>query len=534
MPNKRQYIQHIFNGGWATDLGQFAPTAIPDQNGTVQIPFLLEAEDIRFELDGSVRKMPGASKLNSSALESGAAIRGIYDYWRQGTGGSPAQKRVIYINGKIYKDDADGAFTSIKTGLTVDAIPNFSTFDDFLIIANNKVGDVPMSWDQSTFQNLAGTPPNFGFSTRHKNSQFAAGVLANPSTLYNSNDLDPEAWAGATSSNISIDPNDGDAITGLVSYKNELWVFKGPYKGSIHRVTGSVFGGDSSDVARKTFVEGVGAVGMGSIFTLGDDIGFMWSDGTIRTLQSTAAFGDFKESALSTPIQSWLDEHLTFNALDTVQTAVDGSGRRVYIALPIDASTTPNVVLLMDARFNPIRWSKIKAYDAVSLATVQDSSKPRIFIGGSDGFVRITEQASRSIDATTGLSFNVKTPFMNYGLPNLDKILAYISLGYTPHNIGSITFGYTRDNEAQQAQPITQAGGNVLAPASVSALEFTLDDPVKGKLGGSRFVNEFFWQIEGGAFRTIQYQITNAANNEDVQLNTFGVSLGVAGENTEN
>ena len=78
---------------------------------------------------------------------------------------------------------------------------------------------------------------------------------------------------------LDIDPGDGDRITGLVSHKNELWVFKGPHKGSIHRITGT----SNSDWARTTFIEGVGAVWQNSIFRFGDDIGFLWSDGSPRT-----------------------------------------------------------------------------------------------------------------------------------------------------------------------------------------------------------------------------------------------------------
>lgn len=39
--------------------------AAPDGAGRLRIPYLLTAENIVFELDGGVRKAPGASKVNS-------------------------------------------------------------------------------------------------------------------------------------------------------------------------------------------------------------------------------------------------------------------------------------------------------------------------------------------------------------------------------------------------------------------------------------------------------------------------------------
>src|SRR3990167_3092691 len=264
MPSFRPYIKHTFGGGWATDLGPSADV-IPDQTGRVVVPFLTNAENVLYELDGGPHKSPGTTDVNSSAIGSGAAVRGLYEYWRMGTSGTATQKRIAVASSIVYADAADGVFASIATGKATSAVWNFSTFDDILIIANDDTADVPMSYDNTTFQNLAGSPPNFAFSVKHHNYQFAAGVATAPSLLYYSNSLNPELWTGGTSGSISIDPDDGDEITGLISHKNELWVFKGPHKGSIHRITGT----SSSTWARETFVSGVGGVWCNSVFNYG-------------------------------------------------------------------------------------------------------------------------------------------------------------------------------------------------------------------------------------------------------------------------
>jgi hypothetical protein len=252
-------VNHIVGGGWATDFGEISDVA-PDANGNVTVPFLVDARNILFTLDGGIRKMPGTAKLNASALESGAVIKGMFDYWQ----GAAAQHRVLHVGTKIKRDDADGTFIDLFTGLTADAVPSYTQLDDILIMASDNSGDVPRSWDGTTAQNLAGTPPNFSICETHKNRVFAAGVPGNTSRLYYCVLLDPEDWVGSGSGSIDIDPEDGDEIRAIISHRDELWVFKGPNKGSIHRITGSApTGGDS--FARLTFARGVGAVGQNTV-----------------------------------------------------------------------------------------------------------------------------------------------------------------------------------------------------------------------------------------------------------------------------
>ena len=52
-----------------------------------------------------------------------------------GTAATPTQKRVLHVNTVIMKDDADGTFTNIFTGLEAGKVPAYSLFDDFLIIS---------------------------------------------------------------------------------------------------------------------------------------------------------------------------------------------------------------------------------------------------------------------------------------------------------------------------------------------------------------------------------------------------------------
>lgn len=518
MASRQTFVRHLFNGGWATDFG---PTtdAVPDQGGILRLPFLLNAENIIYEFDGGPHKVPGTTRLNSSALESGADIKGLFDAWFTGTGGSPAQHRICHVNTVIMKDDGDGSFSNIFTGLQTDKIPDYTMFEDLLIIASDSTVDVPRSWDATTAQNLAGSPPNFAFSVAHQNRVFAAGDAANPSRLYYSRLLNAEDWTGAGSGTIDIDPSDGDSITGIISHRNELWVFKGPYKGSIHRITGSAPTGSDGFARRPFLSEGLGAVNHNTLFRFGNDVGFMWSDGTIHSLAATAAFGDFNESALSRPIHRYIREHVVFDRLQHAYAVNWDDLGIVLFAVPIDTVQQPNQILMLDYRFEGVRWGQWPAFAdvCISLASVVDStaSNRRIIMGGgTDGFVRRLGQADRSIDGITTINYLMTLPHLTYGSPIQLKGISGGSIGIQP-KAGDLTFGWTRDDNTQQTQTVTQGGGVFLDT-------FVLDT---NTLGGGRFVDRFFELEEGGEFRSLSMEVVNNGLNEDVEIHSISAVL---------
>jgi hypothetical protein len=497
----------------------------------VAIPFLVDAENVLFELDGGPRKVGGASKLNSSAVASGAVITGVYDYWQQGSAGTPRRKRVIHAGTVIMSDNDDGVFANIFTGMTSGAIPSYSTFDDLLIIASDAPGDVPKQWDQVTAQDLAGSPPNFAFSCMHKNRQWAAGDVTHPSRLYYSINADPTDWVGAGSGSIDIDISDGDMITGIVSHMNNLFVFKGPNKGSIHLISGSSPTGTDA-YARQTFCRGLGAAWNNAIFSYGNDIGFVSQYGSIHSLATTQNFGNFVEASLSRPINiGWIQGHLNYNRLRNIWAVNDPLRGVVYFTASWDASSTNNTILAMDYRRAPdiLAWSKLTAFSAGSIGLFVDSNGiRRILAGGNDGYVRRINVPDRSIDTSTAISAKITTPTLNYGMPIIMKTIERASIGIAPHNNFTGTFGWTRDNNAQQTQTFSQGGGDVLGAASSG--QFTLGTST---LAGSSYIDRYMELEEGGEFRSIQYQVTDAVLNSDIEIHSITAGITLGAESTE-
>ncbi len=535
MTSRRTPLRHIFDGGWSTDLSQ-RTLAGPDNVGLVRVPYLTRAENLVYEFDGGLRKAPGCTKVNTSALESGARINGFYDAWFQGSVGSPVQHRVIAIGEKIKADDADGVFADIITGLADGGQPSFCMLEDVLVIGITG-GDPPQYYDGSTAGPLPGSPPNFTICCTHANRVWAAGDVANPSALYYSPLLDPKNTTGEGWGRINVDPSDGDRITAIASYKGELIVFKGPYKGSIHRIAGTAPTG--SDGYRRTrWIERIGAASQNSLFFFNDDLGFVAFDATVRSLKATAAYGDFNEIALSRTIQKFL-RRANFTRLSQVSVASGADVGFVLISLPIDGATTNNAVIGMDYRFadasgQGMRWFYWPAYEDLCECIADgidpaDSNKRIYFAGGNDGFVRRLLQEVRSIDTSTPIAMRASTPFFDYGDPFSKKTLGEGYLQFSPRNNGDIAFLVRRDGQAPQQYDINQSAGDPLG--MVDGPNFTLNSST---LSESNVIEKFFEADQAGEFRQVQYEIQNSALGEDVEVHGFGVSAEPGGWSTEN
>lgn len=465
MPPKAIKVTHTFAGGWATDFGP-SFYGSPTQDGKLPVPFLTEAKNVIYEFDGGPHKCPGTAKFNGSTLGASTAVIGIYDYWRNGTGGSATQRILGQAGTAVYQDQGTQTFTSLFTGLTSGSVPSFSTFDDLLIYANDSTVDVPKSWDGTTAQSLAGTPPRFSFSAYHRNRQFAAGDYAAPSRLYYSVDLNPEDWAGSGSGSIDIDPNDGDMIVGIASFNNDMFVFKGPHKLSIHRITGSSPSG-SDAYARLPFIQGISAAWHNSIFKYGNDLGFISPWGTVHSLRATQNYGSFNQAFLSFPIGSYVRDSLNHNPHRKWWAVNHPQNGYALISVSGSGQSNNNQVLMMDYRFMTQgeqypRWALWDSFSFASLAQVIDTNnRPRMFGAGYTGYVWKMDQASRSHDGTA-INDSVKLPFLTYGDEWMMKTLTGISIGVQPKNGNNITVGWTRDNNTQQTATVSQAGGDVL------------------------------------------------------------------------
>lgn len=524
MPTNLQYVTHTFGGGWATDYGQSIYTPVSPE-GTIRYPFLTDARNLFYEFDGGPHKFPGTTALNTTVGAS-TSIYGLYDYWRQGSSATPTQRRIIHAGTVIMQDAGTGTFANLFTGLTNAAVPSYVTFNDLLIISSDATADVPRSWDMTTAQNLAGSPPRFSFACEHAGRLWAGGDFSNPSRLYYSVAGNPEDWTGIGSGSLDVGIGDGDMITGLVSHQNYLFVFKGPNKLSIHLIAGRT----PNDFAHQVFVRGVSAAWQNAIFHMSDDVGFISPRGSVHSLATTQKYGNFAQSYLSYPIGDVCKSRLAHNRSRYWQTVDDPTNGRVLIAVTNAGAATNGRILVMDYRWlaqgEPYpRWSYLDAFVAESLAQVIDTnSRVRVFFGSSDGIVYKTDQDNRRHKGAA-INYTVETPYCTYGSEIAEKYISIASLGIVPKNNNSVTFGWSRDFNAEQTQTVTQGqAGGVFDTGLFDTAVF----------GGSAFSPRFMELETGGAFRSIKYRVSDTNDASDIEIHSISAAIKGAGWSTEN
>jgi len=526
MPQDVASLDIFFDGGWSTDLGntlgRFNLTATSGGR-VINLPWLSTADNLYYELDGGMHKAWGAAKLNSVAITSTPIVTGLFEYYRVGTGGSTTRKRVCHAGTQIFKEDLDGTWDSIKTGVESGAIPDYTVFNDILVISSDSTTDVPFSWDQTTFANLGGTPQNFAFSEKHRNRLWYAGDAAFPSRLYFTGNGDPTDHSGAGAGAIDIDFDDGDRITGLRSHKGDLWVFKGPNNGSIHRIIGSApTGGDS--FKHVNFSEEVGSANNRVIVKFGSDLAFMSVDGTWHKLTEAQGTQRFRHLSLSAPINTYIEQQVDLSSLDKAVAVNNISRGIVLCALSTNISTTtsPNTVVNdtiigFDYRFDPVRWFKwimTSVQGAASLAIFKNSSGVRVpAIGQYDGFVLLGQQSTKNWNGDP-IEYMWETPYMNLTESGQSKTLSELRVGRNNVGTGDILVEYLLDTGNVIQKNIPQLGGVLLGT-------FVLGTD---KLGGAPFSNFILSSVEG-EFREISFRVKHLNNNDDVDIRMLGLSV---------
>ena len=514
------------DGGWSTDFGPSAPFNVKGTGVAgevlVSVPWLVEAQNLVYNLDGWPQKMPGASNVNATATGASDHVTGIFDYWRSRNAGNPAQQRLLYAGTAIYSESG-GTLTAIKTGLEAETMPWFEVMNDECVIATTSTTDVPMVWDQTTFANLAGSPPNFAIFEVHKGRMFAAGVDTNKSRLYYTALNNHEDWTGSGSGSIDVAADDGDQITGVKSHRNELVIFKGPNRGSIHRLAGSSPTGDDA-FSLNPFVRGVGASNHHAIILgPGADLWF-WDDHGIHSLAAVEAFGDYAPRRLSAPISDYFVEELNHNRFSYVWGVnFAGAGYALW-TVSRSGSTTNDRVLLLDYRFQPMRLALWTSYSAACLAMVRDASRQTIpWAGTYTGRALRMHRPARNI-AEAAYTARALLPYLPFGDEFIDKIVMKGRCGLAPKGEINFTVGWQRDAATQQTTAVSQEGTATLAPSSD---QFTLDTDI---LAGARHVSRFFDM--SGSFKELQFEFSQGGGDQDFEPHSFALELEVTGIGT--
>jgi hypothetical protein len=277
------------------------------------------------------------------------------------------------------------------------------------------------------------------------NYLFVANTTANPSRLYLSNAGDPDTFTTA-SDYVDINANDGDEITALYPFGNELYVFKNNTIWSISGFTSATFTATTASAQNlNSKIYGYGTPSQKAIVNTGLDLYYLSFSGGFPHFRS------FNQTQFATTLEqgvvSW-DMETTLSGINKAQLEkVAGvyDGKYIYWALPNGSATNNDLVLVF--------WPKIKykaenityrswvKWDGITpaqFATSDISGQYKIYFGDSsdNGYVFELNTSAYS-DNGTAITMDVRTRTMESNRARKTKF-KYLYLKHETGSAGSL------------------------------------------------------------------------------------------------
>ena len=288
--------------------------------------------------------------------------------------------------------------------------------------------------------------PKGKFGIWYHNFHFVAGVSgASKNTLYWSDLEDSDDFTNGVRGSLTVNPNDGDEITGFITFRDKLLIFK---RNRIWSLSG--FGTSTFTVANITEeLTGVGTISYRSLLNKGDDIYFLSHIGgtpEIRSLKVTA-LGVITDGGIISEAVTGTMEALAEGQLDLCVGFYDG--RRVYYALPASGQTRNNIVLVKDLQTNG--WVKWTGVNVSVFAEMDFSSESVIYFGESQADAKVYKLDSSTNDNGAAIDFVVESRRYGGERPEVKKKWKYLYGEYEDSGDHDLTItssheGFTYDS----------------------------------------------------------------------------------------
>jgi len=459
-----------------------------------QIPFtaLTLANNIRYNV-GGIDKAPGSIKFNSTALDSGAGIIALQDWFP-----TPSLQRLIAVTdtGKVFRDTGDGSFTA---GVAIDSGFGSPNTDFMFVEAGNEVAAnnrrlfffsstrqlSTIDGDATTVVNV--TNPAADWSATNfptggfvfKDRLIAFGNANDQHRLYISPAADhTEFVTGVTT--LPVFPGEQDRLVVGIVYKGKAFLFKSP--------TGVYFLDDrGSNTATDWTIQRVdSAFGIASphaIIQVLDDLILGNSTGGITSLQATQAFGDVRSGDIlaNAKIEDFVRRQFSKTGTSSLQSIYYEEKKLAYFTYRTSGSSVQNNMIVIDVNQTTPRIS-INTRDAANvLALRRDSDGIKRPIRGDDnGFVFLMDQ--ESIFSVNGNAYvgEFQTPDIDFSelnptLATRNKIFDFLSITFTQRSNTPISVQVFIDGTAIETIQFAQSAAAALGT-------FVLDTDILGEL----------------------------------------------------
>jgi len=306
--------------------------------------------------------------------------------------------------------DDEPAAVELATGFTAGSQFYFTTLSSTLIITNKL--DAPQKWTGTgATATLGGTPPHGQYAATHKNYAFMAHTTANPSRLQWSDVLAIETW-GALSF-IDISPNDGDWITGLLSFDDYLIITK-------QRSVWALVGSGPSDFEVRRLHSGTGCIAPRSLTRAGDMFGFAFTEGyylsnlsqvTLITERLKDTWDGLNKRRLSLIAAAYFDHKLRFDV---------PNGASIYNNKRIIYDTIRKCLLLESFSDHASCYAKFT------------EAGQEILLYGHANEGQLSQADDGTSDAGSAIGFEWKTKHFNFGSSAAEKKVRNLYLAIVP------------------------------------------------------------------------------------------------------
>lgn len=208
---RRAYVHRKFHGG----------LNVKDSPMEIDASQSPDEQNMVGTAKGAIATRSGCVRYTPIPIGAGGVTWGIE--WRMDDGS--VHRLAAFNDGTEIRKEGDtpGVYdTVLRSGLTAGTRIRAAGFRNKLYLVNG--ADTNMVYDGETIEDMPGDPPIASLIAVRGYFLFLAGDPENPSKLYHSGLDDPESWPGTHY--IMISDGDGDRITGLAEFGNELVIWK--------------------------------------------------------------------------------------------------------------------------------------------------------------------------------------------------------------------------------------------------------------------------------------------------------------------
>lgn len=397
---------------------------------------------------GDIQKRKGSAKINTSAIAGTPAVTGLAD-WQTVAG----QRSLIVVAGtSIFKTNDLGATLSDITGaVSITSGQNnqstFASLNNILVRCGGTTPDAPIKWTGTgNAAALGGSPPSGNICCTANNFMFISGIAATPSRVQYSNVIDPETWTGTNY--VEFRKDDGDIVTGLAPFNQNLVIFKRRSIGILYTMTNTVSG--STVLGPLTQVrDGVGCVGPLALDRMPDGrIIFLSPNAHVYIFDGSdvqdISDGQPPQSNIQTTLDALPVGRLPYAVVRTYPTR-----NQVWISVSSGSSSTHNTVLI----YNTVLKIWESTYTGIaanvmcaSIDTRATPSHPIVMLTGNyGGFVYEQDKGSTNAESTTGVIDGYGTVSVQIGLGERDFLPKSAIVPFESQVSGNLEFGYGFD-----------------------------------------------------------------------------------------